>query len=109
MRVPAALIQIVKDLSRLHRAGYTSAIVSGAKKLIAAVDSKASADNIKFDTRSNVEAIAQLTEQVKRLEQKVGSTAQSDRQFLNQWESDIESRQEQVADMREMVQGECVA
>lgn len=109
MRVPAPLIQIVKELSRLHRTGYTSAIVSGAKKLIAAIDSKASSDNIKFDTRSNADAIAQLTEQVKSLQQTLGSREQWQSDTHKQWESDMKSRQRQVADMGEMIQGECVA
>lgn len=41
IRVPTPLVDAVKELSRLHRQGYTRAILTGLQQLIASVDSNA--------------------------------------------------------------------
>ncbi len=40
IRVPTALIAAVRQLSRLHRKGYTTALLQGLEELISQIDSK---------------------------------------------------------------------
>ena len=44
LRVPTPLVDAVKELSRLHRAGYTSAVLTGLQQLIASIDSSVDID-----------------------------------------------------------------
>lgn len=83
LRVPTPLVDAVKELSRLHRSGYTSAVLTGLQQLIATIDSTAdSVINItasKSDTELIAELIAGLDEriatqvaaQVAQLEQRI--------------------------------------
>ena len=47
LRVPSALVDAVKELSRLHR-GYTSAVLTGLQQLIASIDS--TGDSVQIHT-----------------------------------------------------------
>ena len=68
LRVPTPLVDAVKELSRLHRSGYTSAILTGLQDLIASVDD--TADNVssvtagKTDTALIAELISNLDERI---------------------------------------------
>ncbi len=68
LRVPSALVDAVKELSRLHRSGYTSAVLTGLQQLIASIDS--AADSVvsvaggKSDTELLAELIAGLDERI---------------------------------------------
>ncbi len=60
IRVPSPLINAVKELSKLHRSGYTSAVITGLQQLIASIDS--TADSVARVTagKSDAELIAEL-------------------------------------------------
>lgn len=68
LRVPTPLVDAVKELSRLHRSGYTSAVLTGLQQLIASIDS--AADSVasvaggKSDTELLAELIAGLDERI---------------------------------------------
>ena len=68
IRVPSALVNAVKELSRLHRSGYTSAVLTGLQHLIASIDSTAdsvsSVSGGKSDTELLAELIAGLDERI---------------------------------------------
>jgi len=68
IRVPSALVDAVKELSRLHRSGYTSAVLTGLQQLIASIDSTAdsvaSVTGGKSDTELLAELLAGLDERI---------------------------------------------
>ncbi|MCC5667788.1 hypothetical protein LC653_28895 [Nostoc sp. CHAB 5784] len=63
IRVPTALIPVVKELSRLHRQGYTIALLQGLEELISKFDS-----NIDIDVAPSSKSVLQLE---KKLETKL--------------------------------------
>lgn len=70
LRVPTPLVDAVKELSRLHRRGYTHAVLSGLQHLITDIDSKA--DSVAIPAgRSDAEVITELIARVERLERLV--------------------------------------
>ena len=60
LRVPSALVDAVKDLSRLHRSGYTSAVLTGLQQLIASIDSTADSVTSVAGGKSDTELLAEL-------------------------------------------------
>jgi uncharacterized coiled-coil protein SlyX len=81
IRVPTALIEAVRELARLHRAGYTSLILDSLQQLIANTDSKVDIDGDSV--------INQLAQRVSQLE---SHFQQSDITDLGQQLADISSR-----------------
>lgn len=71
LRVPTPLVDAVKELSRLYRSGYTSAVLSGLQQLIASVDSKADSIDINTDSKSDIELIAELIARVQQVEETI--------------------------------------
>ncbi|MEA5507003.1 Hpt domain-containing protein [Halotia wernerae UHCC 0503] len=69
IRVPTALIESVRELSRLHRAGHTKAILHGLQQLISSIDS-----TIDIETDTNIN---QLVQRISQLESQ--NQAMSDR------------------------------
>ncbi|MBD1838861.1 hypothetical protein [Coleofasciculus sp. FACHB-501] len=64
-RVPTPLIPAVRELSRLHRQGWTPQILSGLQSLISAIDSSI---EFSIDINSDSSAIAELTQRIESLE-----------------------------------------
>ena len=60
LRVPTPLVDAVKELSRLHRAGYTSAVLTGLQQLVATIDSSADIDNNSSGNQIDTALIAEL-------------------------------------------------
>jgi len=63
IRVPAALIPVVRELSKLHREGHTIALLQGLEELISKFDS-----NIDIDVAPSSKSVLQLE---KKLETKL--------------------------------------
>ncbi|MEA5508071.1 hypothetical protein VB735_34320 [Halotia wernerae UHCC 0503] len=63
IRVPTALIESMRELARLHRAGHTKAILQGLQELIASIDSTVDIAN---DTNIN-----QLAQRISQLESQI--------------------------------------
>lgn len=63
IRVPTALIPVVKELSKLHREGHTIALLQGLEELISKFDS-----NIDIDVAPSTKSVLQLE---KKLESKL--------------------------------------
>ncbi|AFZ22282.1 hypothetical protein [Allocoleopsis franciscana] len=63
IRVPTPLVESVRELSRLHRAGRTKAVLEGIERLVAAIDSETEID---IDSVTNL--ISTLTFRLERLE-----------------------------------------
>lgn len=82
LRVPTALIPAVRELSRLHREGHTTALLQSLQDVIAEIDSKTVINFIptNTDTRRLEEKLDQLETQLK-----------SDRQTLLQQLEKIET------------------
>lgn len=59
IRVPAALIPVVRELSRLHRQGHTIALLQGLEELISNFDSK-----IDIDVAPSSKSVKQLEEKL---------------------------------------------
>ncbi|MCC5638751.1 hypothetical protein LC593_23540 [Nostoc sp. CHAB 5844] len=59
IRVPTALISVVRQLSKLHRQGHTIALVQALEELIAQFDS-----NIDIDVASSNKSVLQLEEKL---------------------------------------------
>lgn len=89
IRIPTPLIDAVRELSRLHRAGRTKAVLEGVQKLVTAIDSEAD-----VDIDSIAEAISKLTERLDRME-----AQQSDTERLEKVENDINSLALTIADL----------
>jgi uncharacterized protein YoxC len=67
IRVPVALISAVRELSRLHRAGHTGAILQGLQSLISEIDRL---DDV-YGTNTIQQQLQQENPDVKQLEQQV--------------------------------------
>ena len=72
IRVPIALISAVRELSRLHRAGHTGAILQGLQSLISEIDSLDDA----YDTNTIQQQLQQENPDVKQLEQQVSTLSE---------------------------------
>ena len=59
IRVPTALIPVVKELSKLHREGHTIALLQGLEELISKFDS-----NIDIDVAPSSKSVLQLEEKL---------------------------------------------
>ena len=88
LRVPTPLVDAVKELSRLHRAGCTSAVMTGLQQLIASIDSSVdigiTSSGNKIDTAliaklisSQVEPLQVQLEQIEQRLQLIKSTTES--------------------------------
>jgi hypothetical protein len=95
IRVPTPLIEVVRELSRLHRQGRTKAVLEGVEKLVAAIDSE-----IDIDIDSIANSLSKLTERLEKLESErsdsrqdidIASISQSLSERLEKVEADIES------------------
>ena len=96
LRVPTPLVDAVKELSRLHRSGYTSAVLTGLQHLIASIDSTADSVNSvaagKSDTELLAELIAGLDERIAT--QVAVQVAQLEERMSAQLEEHVKERQE---------------
>ncbi|MDB9377137.1 hypothetical protein PN460_04600, partial [Nodularia sphaerocarpa CS-585A2] len=63
IRVPTALIAAVRQLSRLHREGYTTALLQGLEELIAQFDG-----NIQIEIAPDSKSVLQVEERLEKLE-----------------------------------------
>lgn len=63
IRVPTPLVESFRELSRLHRAGRTKAVLEGIERLVAAIDSET-----EIDIDSVTTLISTLTSRLERLE-----------------------------------------
>lgn len=59
IRVPTALIPVVRELSRLHRQGHTIALLQGLEELLSGFDS-----NIDIDVAPSSKSVLQLEEKL---------------------------------------------
>lgn len=66
IRVPTPLVDAVRELSRLHREGYTHAVISGLQQLIATVEARAWVAHV--DGKSDTELIAELIARMEQVE-----------------------------------------
>ncbi|MEA5574180.1 hypothetical protein [Calothrix sp. UHCC 0171] len=80
LRVPTALIPAVRELSRLHREGYTTALLQSLQDVIAEIDSKNDINSLPTNTKHLEEKLDRLETQLK-----------SDRQTLLQKLEKIET------------------
>jgi hypothetical protein len=103
IRVPTPLVDAVRELSRLHRAGRTKAVLEGIEHLVAAIDS-----NADIDIASVSQLISKLTQRLERLESDrldsrhdidIASVTQLISERLEKVESDIESIALTIADL----------
>ena len=95
IRVPTPLVDAVRELARLHRAGRTKAVLEGVQRLIAAIDSDTVVDI------DNVSAtVSKLTQRLERVESErsdgrqdidIASITQLISEHLEKVEADIES------------------
>ncbi|MFL9458979.1 hypothetical protein AB0758_49410 [Tolypothrix bouteillei VB521301_2] len=69
LRVPTALIPVVKELARLHREGRTQALLQRLQDLIANIDS-----NSDIDYGTDSETVKQLVERVEELESRLADS-----------------------------------
>ena len=65
LRVPTVLIPIVRELSRLHRAGHTTAILQKLQDVVVELDSKTDIDHYPTNTKHLEEKLEQLETQLK--------------------------------------------
>jgi hypothetical protein len=105
VRVPTPLIEGIRELSRLHRAGRTRAVLEGIKKLVSAIDSSAT-----VDINSVATAISTLTQRLDKLERQrphVSSNGDiaSISERLEKVETDISSIKSAMSDLTAKVSG----
>jgi chromosome segregation ATPase len=95
IRVPTPLVDTIRELARLHRAGRTKTVLQGVQRLIAAIDSDTA-----VDIDSVTESLSNLTGRLERLESErtdsrqdidIASITQSLSERLEKVETDIES------------------
>jgi predicted nuclease with TOPRIM domain len=72
IRVPVALISAVRELSRLHRAGHTGAILQGLQSLINEIDSL----NDVYGINPSQQQLQPENPNVKQLEQQVSTLSE---------------------------------
>lgn len=103
IRVPTPLVDAVRELSRLHRAGRTKAVLDGIEHLVAAIDS-----DTDIDIASVSQLISKLTQRLERLESDhldsrhdidIDSVTQLISERLEKVETDIESIALTIADL----------
>ena len=78
LRVPTPLVEAVKELSRLHRLGLTSAVLQGLQSLISNIDSNADIDN-----GISGETIKQLSLRLSSLESRNSNASDVDSVFYS--------------------------
>ena len=71
IRVPTPLVDAVRELSRLHRLGYTHAVLNGLQQVVSSIDNKADGVGA-TDRKSDTELIAELIARVETLESAIG-------------------------------------
>ncbi len=91
IRVPTPLVEAVRELSRLHRAGRTKAVLEGIEKLVAAIDSETDIDidNVAVMISKLSQRLDRVEAQQSRVDSDVDSSSIAER--LEKVESDIES------------------
>jgi len=72
LRVPTPLIEAVKELSRLHRLGYTNAVLHSLQSLLSEIDG-----NTDIDTGASGEVVRQLQLDIEKLESRFDSDVDS--------------------------------
>lgn len=65
LRVPTVLIPIVRELSRLHREGHTTALLQKLQDVVTELDSKTDIDHYPSNTKHLEEKLDQLETQLK--------------------------------------------
>ncbi|MEH1931593.1 hypothetical protein [Nostoc sp.] len=78
IRVPTALIPVVKELSKLHREGHTIALLQGLEELIS-----------KFDSKIDINNSGKLEEKLDNLESHLGNKLETITKKLEQMERAI--------------------
>jgi len=71
IRVPTPLVDAFRELSRLHRAGRTKAVLKGIERLVIVIDGEA-----EIDIDSVAEMVSKLTERLERLESEQSDSKQ---------------------------------
>ncbi|MBR8839714.1 MAG: hypothetical protein DSM106950_38375 [Stigonema ocellatum SAG 48.90 = DSM 106950] len=96
LRVPTPLIEAVQELSRLHRLGYTNAVLDGLQELISDIDSSSD-----IDCGTNNEAIKQLALRLEKLEShdKSDTDVDSVLKSVTSLEQKLEAIQTRIAQM----------
>lgn len=88
LRVPTALIPAIRELSRLHRAGHTDAVLHGLQDLISIIDS-----NSDIDIAASSKLVKQLEMRLLKLESDQAAS------------SDLVSKLEAVTRRLELLEG----
>ncbi|MEM7712446.1 MAG: hypothetical protein AAF349_02540 [Cyanobacteria bacterium P01_A01_bin.68] len=68
LRVPTVLIPIVRELSRLHREGHTTALLQRLQSVVTELDSKTDIDHYSTNTNHLEEKLEALNNRVAQLE-----------------------------------------
>ena len=89
LRVPTVLIPIVRELSRLHREGHTTALLQRLQSLVTELDSKTDIDHYSTNTNHLEEKLEALNNRVAQLEgaliaiQRNGIASNNQRRYKN--------------------------
>jgi hypothetical protein len=103
IRIPTPLVDAIRKLARLHRAGRTKAVLEGIERLVVAIDSETD-----IDIASVSETISRLSERLDRLEAPqldssadidIASVTHSISERLEKVENDINSLALTIADL----------
>lgn len=91
IRVPTPLVDAVRELSRLHRLGYTHAVLSGLQQVVSSIDNKADSVGA-AEHKSDRELIAELIARVEALESAIGGVQHLTESESQKELSEIETR-----------------
>lgn len=92
LRVPTPLIPTVQELSRLHREGYTKALLQRLQELIANIDS-----NSDIDFGADSEAVKQLAQRLEELESRLAnSDSETDNKSIAKLEKSLGSLEQKL-------------
>ncbi|MEO1184869.1 MAG: hypothetical protein AAFX46_09260, partial [Cyanobacteria bacterium J06636_27] len=89
LRVPTVLIPIVRELSRLHREGHTTALLQRLQSVVTELDSKTDIDHYSTNTKHLEEKLEALNNRVAQLEgaliaiQRNGGASNNYRRYKN--------------------------
>ena len=89
LRVPTVLIPIVRELSRLHREGHTTALLQRLQSVVTELDSKTDIDHYPSNTKHLEEKLEALNNRVAQLEgaliaiQRNGGASNNYRRYKN--------------------------
>ena len=91
IRVPTPLVDAVRELSRLHRLGYTHAVLNGLQQVVSSIDNKADGVGA-TDHKSDTELISELIARVEALESAIGGVQRLTEEPQKEDLSELETR-----------------